>query len=109
MTRRTRRLGCATWCCRPTPTSRRRPRWPAERRTPAGVYRAGDARKRNAGCSAERRQQPRVLFRPLRRQRPLRASALLVLAAEERVLHAAVDDAPRQHGIVRAIAVDVEV
>src|SRR5262245_30091899 len=54
-------------------------------------------------------KQARIFVGPLRRQRPLGAGALLELGAEERLLHAAVDHVPRQHQVVRAIAIDVEV
>src|SRR5688500_10537817 len=45
----------------------------------------------------------------LGRERPLLADALLELASEECLLHAAVDDAPRQHLICCAVAKDIEV
>ena len=45
----------------------------------------------------------------LRWQCPLFAQALRELGLEERGLHAAVNDVPGQHGVVRAIAIDVEI
>src|SRR5688500_4941898 len=55
------------------------------------------------------RNQLRVLGRSLRRQCPFLAKPFVELAAEERCLHAAIDDAPRQHAVISAIAEHEEV
>src|SRR5512138_1999129 len=81
-------------------TKRLRANVPAKTRTCANAANSGDL--------VQRGEQPGVLFLPLRRQRPLGAHRLVGLGAEEGVFHAAVDDVPRQHAIVRAIAEDEE-
>jgi hypothetical protein len=57
----------------------------------------------------DNRQELRVFRGALGRKRPLFTQALVVLRVEERRLHAAVDDVPRQHGVMGAVAENIEV
>src|SRR2546425_3922050 len=54
------------------------------------------------------RQQLRVFLRALGRKRPLLAERFCVFRLEEGTLHTAVDDVPRQHGVLAAVAEDEE-
>src|SRR5688572_9752373 len=51
----------------------------------------------------EYREETGILLLPFRRQRPLAVHRLVELRSEERGLHAAVDDVPRQHGIAGTV------
>src|SRR5262245_28978297 len=57
-----------------------------------------------ADRSAEDGEETRILRLSLRRHRHLLAERTLEFVAEEAVLHAAVDDVPRQGGVGRPIA-----
>src|SRR5215208_5573053 len=89
------------------PSSRKRP--PSPRRTYAQEPLGDSVGVGSWEFLLQYREEAGVFLLPLRRQRPLLAEPLVELVAEERVLHAAVDDVPRQHRVGRPIAEDEEV
>ena len=77
---------------------------PAARSDPGGVRGVRGARGRRElvdrrSATGSTGRSFAFSFCALRRQRPLLAQPLVELGAEERRLHAAVDDVPRQHGV----------
>src|SRR3954467_1790651 len=80
---------------------------PAMTTTMAASTAAVPAMRRNG--LLENREKARILLLSFRRQGPLFAHRFFELAAEERLLHPAVDDLPRQHRVARPIAEHEEV